>query len=434
MPSKVKRTNLSRNSGAMVPASVTSSPTITSGGGKPKIKKKKKPPSTTTMDSSKKKSSKTKKQKNEETRPLEEDNELEDNMSDVSEDPVDRYNQTNDDGDYDEEMDDEPRFKYSTAELPEDSSRNTRCCLMTMCILCIIVAIAVSIVMVKIPQKKRDEQAAEAPSPTAPPPTANGVGMFTAKRESVNVDCSNSGSEQCDETCKDFDCCDFSLNEQASCFFGNREGCLNYARCHVSNPGTLNAPSPNINTICSTTAIANDPGPCEDVCLSVKCCWEDTSSCVDNNFYACADYAICQNLRGADLQVPQPIDGLEDFCDDYVVGSLTQNEACGIACEPASCCWEQTTANCLKNNFFTCLLHEPCGQLEFPEAFSYVPEPIDDVSLVCSKAYRDTNGSSKCEAACNRATCCSAAPEQSCFLQDPLGCIKYDGCKLLSVN
>lgn len=412
MPAKVKRTNLSRNSGAMVPSSVTSSPTRASA----KPKKKVKPASSR---SSKKK---------EETRPPEDN--VDDNMSDVSEDPVDKYNLTDDD----DEVDDEPRFKYSTAELPDHSSRNTRCCIMAMCVLCIIVAIAVSIIMVKIPQKKEEERAAEAPSPTAPPPTANGVGMFTSTKEAVDVECSNSGSEQCDEMCKDFDCCDPSLNEEAGCFFGNREGCMKYSRCHVSNPGTIDAPSPNINSICSTSAIASNPGPCEDACLSVKCCWEETSSCVDDNFYACADYAICQNLRGAELEVPQPIDGLDEFCADYVVGSMTQSEACEVACAPASCCWEQTSANCLQSNFFTCLLHEPCGQLKFPEAFSYVPEPIDDTSHVCSKAFRDTEGSSKCEASCNRAACCHAPPGQNCFMQDPLGCIKYDGCKLLDVN
>jgi hypothetical protein len=414
MPAKIKRTNLSRNSGTMVPSSVASSPKKAKTTGKPKKKKKK------TSSSKPVKG-------NEESHPLEEN--VEDNMSDVSEDPVDKYNLTDD-----EEIDDEPRFKYSTAELPDHSSRNTRCCIMAMCVLCIIVAIAVSFVMVKIPQKKDEERAAEAPSPTAPPPTANGLGMFTSTKETVDVECSNSGSQQCDETCKDFDCCDPSLNEQASCFFGNREGCLKYSRCHVSTPGTLDAPSPNINSICSKSEIAIDPGPCEDACLSVKCCWEETSSCKDDNFYSCVDYAICQNLRGTELEVPQPIDGLDDVCADYVVGSLTQNEACDVACASASCCWEQTTGNCLQSNFFTCLLHEPCGHLVFPEAFSYVPEPIDDTSLVCSKAYRDENGSSKCEASCNQALCCHAPPGESCFMQDPLGCIKYDACKLLNLD
>jgi hypothetical protein len=165
MPAKIKRTNLSRNSGTMVPSSVASSPKKAKTTGKPKKKKKK------TSSSKPVKG-------NEESHPLEEN--VEDNMSDVSEDPVDKYNLTDD-----EEIDDEPRFKYSTAELPDHSSRNTRCCIMAMCVLCIIVAIAVSFVMVKIPQKKDEERAAEAPSPTAPPPTANGLGMFTSTKETV---------------------------------------------------------------------------------------------------------------------------------------------------------------------------------------------------------------------------------------------------------
>ncbi|KAL3920884.1 MAG: hypothetical protein SGILL_003038, partial [Bacillariaceae sp.] len=303
------------------------------------------------------------KRRSEETRPLEPDVE-EDNLSDVSEDPVDNYNLSGD------EIDDEPRFKYSTAELPDNSSRNTRCCLMAMCILCIIVAIAVSIVMVKVPKNKQEEADAQAPSPTPPPPTANGVGMLEERKVVIDAKCDES-HQACEE------------------------GCLNYQRCHVANPGTIDPPSPNINVICSKSAIANDPGPCEDACLAVKCCWEDNSSCKDSNFYACTDYAICQNLRGAALEVPLPIDGLDDFCEDYVVGSLTQSEACGVACAPASCCWDDTTANCFQDNFFTCLLHEPCGQLEIPEAYSFVPEPNADTAIVCSKPYRDTNGSSE---------------------------------------
>ena len=415
MPASKKRTNLSKNSGSMVPTSVSSRP---------------KPMSTSTKSKKKKKSSTkapSSKRRSEETRPLEPDLE-EDNLSDVSEDPVDNYNLSGD------EIDDEPRFKYSTAELPDNSSRNTRCCLMAMCILCIIVAIVVSIVMVKVPQNKQEEADAQAPAPTPPPPTANGVGSLQERKTVIDSMCDDSRNS-CKEVCEpEFDCCDPFMNEQAGCFFGNREGCLNYQRCHVANPGTIDPPSPNINVICSKSAIANDPGPCEDACLAVKCCWEDNSSCKDSNFYACTDYAICQNLRGAALEVPLPIDGLEDFCEDYVVGSLTQSEACGVACAPASCCWEDTTANCFLENFFTCLLHEPCGLLEIPEAYSFVPEPNADTAIVCSKPYRDTNGSSECEASCNRAPCCSAAPGENCFWRDPLGCLKYDGCKLLTIE
>ncbi|KAL3917500.1 MAG: hypothetical protein SGILL_004684, partial [Bacillariaceae sp.] len=286
----------------MVPSSVVSSRPKSVAATSTKSKKKKK--------SSKSSKSPSSKRRSEETRPLEPDIE-EDNMSDVSEDPVDNYNLSGDD------IDDEPRFKYSTAELPDSSSRNTKCCLLAMCVLCIIVAIAVSIIMVKVPKNKEEQETAANPAPTPPPPSANGVGMFLERVEAINSKCSDS-LLSCKDACTEFDCCDPFMNEQAGCFFGNRQGCLDYQRCHVANPGTIDPPSPNLPVICSKSAVASDPGPCEDACLAVKCCWEETSSCKDSNFYACSDYAICQNLRGSDLEVPLPIDGLEDFCDDYV--------------------------------------------------------------------------------------------------------------------
>jgi len=409
MPSKSKKgTNLSKSMGEEVPANVS--------GTKPKKKKAKSKSSTPQPPPSR-------------SRPADD---IEDNVSDVSDDPVDNYDLSPED-----DIDDEPRFKYSTAELA-DSPRNTTCCIVTMCILCIIVAIALSVTAVKVAQKKDEERAEQAPAPTPPMPTSDtstaGADLFTMTKEEVNLDC-ETRDQICSDTCSDFTCCDPMMNELAGCFFGNREGCLNYARCHIQTSG-VEKPSPNINAICSTSSVANDPTLCDSSCNKVKCCWEDDSSCMDRSFYTCVDYAICQNLRGADLKVPLPIDGLEELCAETATGSLTQGGRCETACAAAECCWDPSVNNCLQNNFFTCLLYEPCGQLEIPQAFSVVPEPSVDTSVVCSSSYRAQYGPSECEASCNLASCCSASAgtTESCFFRDPLGCIKYDGCKLLSVE
>lgn len=86
----------------------------------------------------------------------------EDDISDVGEDdPVDNYDNHydrhhyNNDGDCVEE-DEEPRFKYSTADLADGGCRNSTCCLVSIGIFFIIVAIVVSILMKKyIPDRRR---------------------------------------------------------------------------------------------------------------------------------------------------------------------------------------------------------------------------------------------------------------------------------------
>lgn len=355
---------------------------------------------------------------------------LRDDLSDVSDDDLvgsDNYTQS--------EVDDEPRFKYSTAGLADNSPRNTKFCIAAMCVLCIILAIGLSVMLAKLGNSSDEDDAASSVQPTSAPGanvSSAGVGLFTSTLETVNIACSSPG-DPCAETCSDFGCCDPMLNDKVGCFFGNREGCLTYARCHVSTSG-IDPPSDTLDVVCAKSRVANDPSACEAACQGVKCCWEDESSCKDNAFYACVDYAICQNLRGLELEVHHPADSLRVLCDSSLAGGVTQKNECDVACAPAACCWDSSSENCLRDNFFTCLKYEPCGQLDFPEAFTEVPDPGVDTSLVCSSTYRAMNGASECEAACNLATCCHADPGESCFVRDPLGCIKYDGCRLLELE
>lgn len=59
-------------------------------------------------------------------------------------DPVDGYNQ---DYDMSEDDEEEPRFKYSTADLDNGDCRNTRCCLIAAGIFFVLIAILVSVFM-----------------------------------------------------------------------------------------------------------------------------------------------------------------------------------------------------------------------------------------------------------------------------------------------
>jgi len=67
-------------------------------------------------------------------------------------DPVDGYNQ---DYDMSEDDEEEPRFKYSTADLDEGDCRNTRCYLIAAGIFFILIAILVSVFMAKLQNKDR---------------------------------------------------------------------------------------------------------------------------------------------------------------------------------------------------------------------------------------------------------------------------------------
>jgi hypothetical protein len=355
--------------------------------------------------------------------------------------PDDNVSEVSDD-EYDANSPEEPRFKYSTADLADDSPRNTKCCLIAMCILCIIVAIAVSITMVKL---QEDSNEKNAPSdPTAPPTAVGatpipGVNMFLATQEFVEDRCSPSNFADdpriCQGTCgggNDFDCCEPLLPRNVSCFLGNREGCLNYNRCHINN-GASDPPPDNLEVICSPARLQSDRSDCEAQCQSMECCWSDELSCVVSNFYACVDYAPCQNLR-ADLIVPVPSDTIKDLCDTGQTGSVTQGGACEAACLPAECCWSESTLdNCLQDNFFACLAYESCKKLTLADPGTIVPKPSDDLADLCTlRNVEDAGGEAACASVCSPGACCQQGAVDYCFPDDPLGCLQYDACKLVA--
>jgi len=83
---------------------------------------------------------------------------------------------------YGGEEEDDPRFKYSTAGLSTYAVRNTKCCLLSMTILCVIVVVVVSIIMTRATEKAT-EYIAPIAAPTDSPtvaaagfPTLEGVG------------------------------------------------------------------------------------------------------------------------------------------------------------------------------------------------------------------------------------------------------------------
>jgi len=336
---------------------------------------------------------------------------------------------------------DEPRFRYSTADLDNSSCRNSRCCLITAAVLCIIVAIVLSIVMAHVTNKKDEENTesgatvtptaspASSASPASPVGSQPGVDMFKLPRETVEGSLCPLGqetSDDCINTCEDFDCCDPTL--QNSCFLWNPDGCFNYKRCHATSSG-IEIPPSDLADICTPAAVAADRGACETACAPTACCWESDVTCYDK-IYTCLDYSPCQNLR-ADSRVPAATIEVEKSCDTAVTGSVTQRSACEEACEPAECCWDSGDDGCLETDFLSCLTYNPCKKLYFPIIATTVRLPPATIPEDCSVSLINSGSTEKCKTSCSAGTCCFDA-EGSCFNQDPLACLAYETCRVLA--
>jgi hypothetical protein len=272
-------------------------------------------------------------------------------------------------------------------------------------------------------------------APTVAPEGATkapGTGLFNAPQAFVGDRCAAdlfaSDPNICVGLCNGFDCCGPLLGKNESCFNGNREGCLNFAPCHVLD-FSVDPPPRNLESICSPDQVLNDRTECELKCLNVECCWSDSTSCVVDNFYACVDYAPCQHLR-QDLIVPLPQDTIQNLCNPEETGSVSQTGACEEACAPAECCWSESD-NCLQSNFFTCLAYEDCKKLVIPPVGEVVATADEEINTMCTPAKITEGDATACENACSPGDCCAEGASDNCFTADPLSCLSYDVCKVL---
>ena len=360
-----------------------------------------------------------------------------DAVSDVSRDQFDEEGGRGEEGENEEGA---RQFKYSTAEIGEDSKRSAACCFIAMCILCIIVAVVVSVLLVK--KTTRDKSAQSPVAPTSAPLSNNAnstqlvcnSAMFSLSQSAVDASCNTQDLIQngtsCQKTCQGFDNCNPFLPPNATCFFNNTQGCLNYARCQVLSH-QIDPPPNNLQDICSPAAIASNPSDCELKCLGVECCYAKNKSCVYQNFYACVDYVACQNLR-KDLRVPIPnVETIKSLCNPQQTGSVTQTGACAQACQPADCCWDPNPSNnCLQSDFFTCLLYGDCNKLQLPPAGTAVAASSTNIGVSCAFSNFNQAGAQACATACSPGACCHETGAAYCFPEDPLGCLQYDICKI----
>lgn len=245
----------------------------------------------------------------------------------------------------------------------------------------------------------------------------------------------------------------------ATFFQDNVESCVAYAKCQVIGENSRFPPAlEQLPQICSEEALSSNPQDCIDACSDVKCCYDTTSedSCIANQFLVCLDYAPCQNLRtlsnnsdGTFIYTAPP--DLDEMClpDFPFDGSINDSKIdhrdyCEDNCQAASCCLNEVIVSsaegsCLQNNFISCLTYAPCGGLLIPPIHDKVPPPDDKIDKLCSveNILNDDTGYDDCLAVCSTGECCTSsiteAPSETCFLQDPIGCLEYLPCLNLMV-
>ena len=240
----------------------------------------------------------------------------------------------------------------------------------------------------------------------------------------------------CEAACAPaLDCCNpYSGTKNSTCFEEEVAGCVAYSQCHTLE-GTNDPAYRQLDRLCSIASLEFSRADCEQACETLSCCHTDTDSCVALYFQACLDYSPCQNLRitadKPDTYIPVAPPALEQECRDG-------DGECGRTCRDATCC-SDTTSDCYRDNFVACLTYATCNQ--YPDSttritvapmYTRVEPAADNLRNVCLESYVASSGTAECEAACAPGECCFAFGVDSCFGDDPLGCLEYRGCSILT--
>jgi len=124
-----------------------------------------------------------------------------------------------------------------------------------------------------------------------------------------NVEETEGGKVECEELCAPSSCCLNPVeNPIKTCFLEYPVECASFAPCEILDLIDPSAQVPlaptNINEVCNHASISSDKTPCEEACDPATCCNPvgDGSNeiCLEQNFLACASYAVCANLLVVD--------------------------------------------------------------------------------------------------------------------------------------
>jgi len=353
------------------------------------------------------------------------------------------------------EKEPQPRqFKYSTANMNEDSKWKKYCLIFLTFLLMILFMVALSMLMQHFFFSDTSDN-----KPQTIERDMNGT--FPKEKMEVNQACSRATlesdeGERCTEVCDPqfFVCCDpfkeFDVNATetdamreniteaknlTNCTLDQElVGCMNYAKCQAigTHNGKQVEPAPAIlSVVCSKAHLEKDPVSCQELCKPVRCCYSaGNDRCIADDFDICLDYAPCQNLRhGLTLEIAP--EDLDSKC-------LQQQPECNQACKKAECC-NDPESTCLQSNFVACLTYAPCTgvtrtTIQIPPIYTKLEKPSDELQSACG-AYHDLMAmpaavrpaTHSCQELCVAAACCYANnPTDNCFFEDPLGCMAYD--------
>lgn len=342
----------------------------------------------------------------------------------------------------DEENGEPPRrqFKYSTANMKERSTLRKWIAIASLFLLAIAVMVGLSMLISKLFFNNS--------SSSAPPvaPQRNASQLFHEFKVTVDKSCSSIDDPFCNSTCvPDFlECCDpfndYEMYDYSTfsgtrppapentlqCSFANEtEGCMSYAKCQALSKLVDPAPG-TLPILCSAKQILRDGVACQELCqpAAIKCCYATTGNCLADNFDICLDYAPCQNLRNG-FTVETAPDDLDQAC-------FYQLPVCYETCQQAACCMDKTS-KCYQDNFLSCMTYAPCTnatdiKIEVAPMFGVLEKPPKQIDAACSADNLGTADSSgkTCQDYCRTASCCFASEVgNSCFRQDPLGCLAW---------
>jgi len=334
------------------------------------------------------------------------------------------------------------KHKHSTADQKPTIKWKKICKILLYVLLMVAVMIALSLLMNHL--FNPDEEDGFNNSTTASGEPIEGglievenLSPFTKNLEFFEAICTaerlgSSEREYCENACTPSDdCCNPFEAGNSTCFIDFTAGCFTYAKCHALT-GYVDPAHKDLDRVCDTSAVEINREECENECAAVRCCYTDEDSCIFTNFLACMDYAPCQNLRQEDgILLVAPTD-LDERCDK-------ETPTCRKDCRDAECCFSDSdTDSCLQDNFISCLSYSTCVEnniydsMEIAPIYSKVdPAPLD-ISTVCSFSHTNETGPELCQAACKDWRCCVLEDDDSCFMDDPLGCIEYLHCSILN--
>lgn len=370
------------------------------------------------------------------------------------------------------------QFKYSTANMREDSKWKKWCCILMTFVLMLGFMIALSKIMQHFFFSETSDNA-----PAAPMIDENAT--FNEEKSAINSACSRGSfledeGLRCQQYClpQYFGCCDpfaefdemknitrntTGLTEDKGNWGSNKtmdltncsldkelKGCVSYSRCQAIGEYELTQTSDNGNertvpieaapatltVLCSFENLEKDPVSCESLCEDVSCCYSKGSdNCMAENFDICMDYAPCQNLR------PERPNILETAPDDLDVLCLWQQPGCTQACKKAECCGNPSST-CLQLDFISCLTYAACvnvttTNIQLAPQYTQLPKKTEELVSTCgehkalSKLYSKEqmlqhDSYKKCADLCQAAKCCWENTDSNCFFEDPLGCLAWE--------